>query len=574
MLLRGAVEHELDRLESVGVIERVSHSDWAAPIVAVPKSDGTVRICGDYKVTVNSALDIDQYPLPRPDDLMACLSGGHRFSKLDLSSAYQQMTLEEESRPFVTVNTHRGLYQFTRLPFGIASAPAIFQKAMVSILQGLPHVICYLDDILVTGTTDQEHLQNLEEVLARLQQHGIRLKQEKCQLMCDSMDYLGHHIDSKGIHAASTKVEAIQEAPEPRSVHELRSFLGMINYYGKFVANLATLLHPLNELLESDQKWTWSKECATVFREAKRQLSSTPVLVHYNPSLPICLAGDASNYGVGAVLSHVTADGSEHPIAFASRTLSSHEMNYPQVEKEALSLVFGIKKFHKYVYGRRFTLVTDHRPLTAILGPKAGIPTLAAARLQRWGLLLSAYSYDIQFKSTEHHANADGLSRLPLPMTVAPNNHSVDSDYNIGQIQALPVSFSKVEKTTRTDAVLSKVLLYARSGWPEEVPEALKPYWNRRLELTTEGDCVLWGIRVIVPHKLRQDILNMLHEGHVGIVRMKSVARSYVWWPGLDGELETLAKSCPSCQEVQKAPAVAPLHPLVMALKAMDSYPC
>ena len=176
--LQGAVERELDRLERNGVVERVSHSDWAAPIVPVPKPDGNVRICGDYKVTVNSALDVDQYPLPRPADLMASLTGGQKFSKIDLTSAYQQMALEEESRQYVTINTHRGLYRFTRLPFGIASAPALFQKAMDSILQGVPNTICYIDDILVTGRSDKEHLKNLEEVLSRLRRYGLRLKKE------------------------------------------------------------------------------------------------------------------------------------------------------------------------------------------------------------------------------------------------------------------------------------------------------------------------------------------------------------------------------------------------------------
>ena len=194
--LQGAVERELDRLERNGVVERVSHSDWAAPIVPVPKPDGNVRICGDYKVTVNSALDVDRYPLPRPADLMASLTGGQKFSKIDLTSAYQQMALEEESRQYVTINTHRGLYRFTRLPFGIASAPALFQKAMDSILQGVPNTICYIDDILVTGRSDKEHLKNLEEVLSRLRRYGLRLKKNKCAFMQNAVEYLGHRIDA------------------------------------------------------------------------------------------------------------------------------------------------------------------------------------------------------------------------------------------------------------------------------------------------------------------------------------------------------------------------------------------
>jgi len=561
--LRDAVDRELKRLESLGVIESVSHSDWATPLVAVPKRDGSVRLCGDYSKTVNPVLEIDQYPLPRPEDLMSCLTGGCKFSKLDLSSAYQQMILDKESRPYVTVNTQKGLYRYLRLPFGVSSAPAVFQKAMDTILQGLPQVICYLDDILVTGSTPQEHLHNLAVVLERLSQHGLRLKEEKCSFMQDSVDYLGHHIDAQGVHTASSKVEAITKAPAPKNVTELRSFLGMVNYYGKFLHNLSTDLYPLHTLLKHGTKWHWSEDCDRAFRAVKTKLTEAPVLMHYDPELPIRLAGDASNYGIGAVLSHVDANGQEHPIAFVSRTLSQCEKNYSQVEKEALSLIFGIRKFHKYVYGRHFTLVTDHRPLTALFGPKSGVPPLAAGRLQRWALLLSSYSYTIEFRPTKAHANADGLSRLPLKDSNKGESLSEASVFNVSQISVLPVSVIQVCKATRADPVLSKVVHYLRSGWPMKVPDVVKPYFTRRNELSIEEGCILWGIRVVVPKKLQLSVLQLVHEGHVGMVKMKMIARSYIWWPGIDKQIEDFVKSCKSCQEVQRAPELAPLHPWI-----------
>ena len=219
--IRGAIEKDLERLESLGVIEKVSYSDWAAPIVPVPKADGSVRICGDYKVTINPVLQVDQFPVPKPEDLFASLTGGKKFSKLDLSHAYQQVLLEPESRKYVTVNTHHGLYQYNRLPFGVASAPAVFQQTMDKILEGLPMVVVYIDDILITGRTDEEHLDNLEKVLARLQQYGLRLKKEKCFLLQPSVKYLGYIIDAEGLHATPEKVNAIVSAPEPRNVQEL-----------------------------------------------------------------------------------------------------------------------------------------------------------------------------------------------------------------------------------------------------------------------------------------------------------------------------------------------------------------
>ena len=564
--LREAVAQELNRLVNEGVLKKVEHSKWAAPIVPVPKKDGKIRICGDYKVTINQAIDIDQYPLPRPADLFATLTNGQHFSKLDLSQAYQQMRLEETSAQYLTINTHQGLYQQTRLPFGVASAPAIFQKAMDTILQGVEGTICYIDDILVTGSTDEQHLQRLTEVFKRLKDAGLKLKQEKCAFFQKSVEYLGHRIDAEGLHPLPSKLEAIIKAPQPQNVQQLRSFLGLINYYSKFVANLASLLHPLNQLLQHNVKWKWTQACSNAFEQAKKELVSAKVLAHYDPDLPMKMAADASAYGVGAVISHVYPNGNEHPIAFASRTLTKSEQNYAQLEKEALALIFGVKYFHQYLYARSFTLVTDHRPLTTILSPHKAIPSLAAARLQRWAIILSAYQYNIEFKYTQHHQNADGLSRLPLPVDVPSETYGVDV-FNVAQVDSLPVTATQLGQATRRDSVLSKVWRFTKSGWPLNVSETLKPYWTKRHELTIEGNCVMWGIRVIIPQKFQTQVVQELHQEHQGIAKMKSIARSYVWWPNLDQCLEKIAKNCLSCQQVKNVPAVAPLHPWVWPSK-------
>ena len=561
--LREAVEKELDRLEQEGVIKKVDHSEWAAPIVVVPKGDGQIRICGDYKVTVNGVLDVDQYPLPKPEDLFASLVGGQKFSKLDLSQAYQQMCLDEESQKFVTINTHKGLYRYTRLPFGVASAPALFQKTMDVILQGMKHVMCYIDDILVTGSTEKEHFIQLEEVLKRLQHHGLKVKKDKCALFQDSVQYLGHKIDVSGIHTTDSKVEAVKNAPAPKNVQELRSFLGLLHYYGRFIQQLSTLLQPLNELLKSNRRWEWTSECQSAFVKAKERLVSAPVLAHYDPSLPLKLAGDASAYGIGAVISHTYQDGQERPIAFASRTLSAAELSYLQIEKESLSLVYGVKKFHQYLYGRKFVLVTDHKPLVTLLGPTSGIHTLAAARLQRWALILSAYSYDLEFRPTQRHSNADGLSRLPVVSKDRDDSSDVPETaiFNISQVHSLPVTAMQLQRATRRDPILSKVFLLMQQGWPGVVSDDLKPYQSRQAELGTEGGCILWGIRVVVPQALQSKGLGELHKNHPGVVRMKALARSYVWWPGLDNDIEHHVKNCQPCQTVRNSPPSAPLHP-------------
>lgn len=234
--LRPRVEEELDRLQQAGVISPVKFSDWATPIVPLPKANGKMRICGDYKVTLNPAMKIEQYPLPKIADIFASFGGGQKFSKIDLTQAYLQMEVDEVSRNLLTINTHKGLFCFNRLPFGIASAPAIWQRAMDQVLTNIPKTKCILDDMIITGSTDEEHLQNLSLVLQRLEQYGLRANLDKCQFFKDQISYCGHVIDKAGLHKSNEKTNAVENAPTPENVSQLRSFLGLVNYYSSWTA--------------------------------------------------------------------------------------------------------------------------------------------------------------------------------------------------------------------------------------------------------------------------------------------------------------------------------------------------
>ena len=325
--LQEAAEAEYNRLESEGIVERVEFSDWVTPMVHVPKADGTTRSCGDYAVTVNPQLNVPRYPIPLPEDV---------FVKLDLKSAYQQLPLDPDSQQYVTINTRRSLYRYKRLPFGIASFPAIFQRTMDIILQGLEHIAGIQDDILITGQDDEQHIMNLNLVLKRLDDYGLRLQLNKCKFMQRSVTYMGFIISAEGISPTEDKIEAIKQAPRPENTTQLRAFLGMVNYHGKFIRNLSSILQPFNQLLQSNQEFTWSPQCEEAFNKAKYSLTSSNVLVHYDPNLPVVLECDASQYGIGAVILHRFPNGNEKPIAYASRSLNSSEKNYSQIEKEVL----------------------------------------------------------------------------------------------------------------------------------------------------------------------------------------------------------------------------------------------
>lgn len=567
--LKDKIDKELDRLVGLGILRPVDHSDYASPIVPALKKDGGIRICADFSVTINKQLIIDKYPLPTVQELFSRLHGGVHFSKLDLSMAYNQFRLSESSQELTCINTHRGLFKFTRLVFGLSSAPAIFQRAMECLLAGLEGTVFFLDDILVTGENQAVHKERLLAVLQRLEDAGLSLQHNKCEFFKNEISYLGHVIDKNGVRKSPEKVKAIWEAVRPHTVHQLQSFLGLINYYRNFIPDASSLLSPLYDLLRKNAKWEWSAAHENAFVTVKKILISDNVLTHFDPAATLILTVDASPTGLGAVLSQIGNDRSERPISFASRTLTTAEKKYSQIQKEATAIIFGVRRFHQYLYGRSvpFILRTDHRPLLSIFGPRRGIPEVSANRLQRYAMFLSAYNFTIEYVRSSDN-NADFLSRAPLSEPGEAHARSPEpSEERAAYVNfvlegSLPVTILEICRETDRDPVLVKVKEYVMNGWPRKLNDLeLKPYHSCRTQFSVERGCLMRGHKVVVPTALRDTVCNELHSSHFGIVKMKAEARKHVWFPGIDAALERLAATCAVCAALRPAPPHAPLAP-------------
>ncbi|XP_018407383.1 PREDICTED: uncharacterized protein K02A2.6-like [Cyphomyrmex costatus] len=513
--LQMLVEKELDTLEKAGVIEKVESSKWATPIVSILKKDGSIRICGDYKATLNPHLIVYEYPFPTVDELFLKLRNGKKFSKIDLKQPYLQLEVAPEDRELLTISTFKGLYKVVQI----------------------------------------KNLTRLEEVLSRLHKFNIRINLEKSKFFLDKVDYCGYEIDRIDIHKEKKKIEAIHKMPRPKNISEVRAFTGMINYYGRFIQNLSSILRPLNKLLQKEGvPFIWSNECETAFNKAKVAFTSNQVLVHFDPNLPLVLATDVSSYGVGAVLSHRYPDGSEKVIQFASQTFSKVQAKYSQIDKEAFAIVFGVKRFVQFLYGTKFTLITDHRPLVQIFSPYQSLPIYSAMRMQHYAIFLQEFNYEIEYRKSEKHANADCLSRLPVdaPQMIA----DVVDAYQVEVIETLPVTANRIAAETRKDKDVSDLLQALQTG--KQIHKS-KRFGIEQNEFSLQNNVIMRPCAYI-PKILRFEVLKELHSGHFGVVKMKSLARSHCWWPTIDKDLEQLARNCVNCNEHRNNPPKVEVH--------------
>lgn len=553
---RELVKTELSRLESLGIITKVYRSEWATPIVNVLKRDNTVRICGDYSVSLNKHLNTVQYPLPSIDDVISRVGGAKVFSVIDLAFAFLQVKLDEQSRELTTINTSEGLYQYKYLPYGLCSSPSLFQSFICKTLNGIDNVVIYQDDILILTRTHQEHNFTLRKVLTALFEAGLKINRKKCRFFTESVCYLGHVFDLNGVHPNPEKMKAIVDAPKPCDVKQVQSFVGLCNFYNRFIPNFTEVLAPLYKLIQKNVKFTWGQEQEKSFQTLKKFFSSDKVLHLYDPTLETLLETDSSSYGIAAVLmQRKDKYSSWYPVQYASRTLNCSERNYSNIEREALSVVFGCEKYKKFLLGTSFTIRNDQQPLRKLLAFDAGVPTTCSARLQRWALRLSQFKYNLEYSKGENNVHSDCLSRLPLPQTVS-ISEPYELIFTMSSIDDSPINCSDIQRHTDSDPDLSDLKRCIKFGFPNRKTNNpfLSQFRNSVGELTILKGCILFRNRVLIPKSLRNNVLNQFHEGHPGICAMKSMVRSLIWYPNIDSDIERLVKNCSQCQATARKP--------------------
>ena len=452
--LREKVKAELDRMEKLNVINKEDEpTKWVNSMVVVPKPNGAVRIC------------LDPY--------------AQYFTVLDATSGYWAMPLSKESSILTTFQTPYRRYRYLRMPFGICSAQEVFQKKMARIFEGLSGVHIIVHDILVAGSTVEEHDGRLRATLATARKNGIKFNPKTIQRCSTEVKFFGEMMTKPD----PEKVAAVEKMSSPKSREELECQLGMFTYLSQYSLHLSQRTAYLRELCKEDREWIWCPEHEEGFTEIKKMITEVPgpVLHYYDPSKPGRVQVDASQSGLGAV---VMQNG--QLIAYASKSLTTTQQAYAQIEKETLALVFGCENFHHYLYGRNFVAETDHKPLEIIIKKPSH---LVPMRLQRMRIRLQRYNVTVQYKPGKSVPVADTLSRNGARDGSAPDDLGLDV-YVDAILKQMPVSDEKLEQVrnaSKDDSELQELQKHVQQGWPDspkDVPAMIRPYWNYRDEIT------------------------------------------------------------------------------------------
>ena len=559
------VKDELDRMVKHDIISPIKDAtEWCAPMVPVLKKNNKVRICVDLK-KLNQSVQRERFVMPTVDEIASKLANAKVFTTLDCSQSFWQLPLDQESRKLTSFITPFGRYIFNRLPYGLNSSTEIFQRTLKELLNGIDGVIVDVDDILIFAPDVPQHDVILNQVLQRIIDSGLKLNRSKCKFRCDRVVYQGQVFSSTGMSADPTKVSAIQSLKPPQNITELRRIVGMVNYLARYVPNLSQVMHPMLELLKSDNAFVWQHPQQKAFEEIKQLLTSDRVLSYYDMSKATFVSADASSYGLGACLMQ-EFNGELMPIAYASRSLTVSERKWAQIDKECLALVWACEKFSHYLVGLpQFKLITDHKPLVPLINTKDLDRT--PIRVQRLLMRLLRFNCIAEYTPGKTLIVADALSRS-CSITEDVSELVSEIELYVHMVEKTwPISDTKLKEIadeTAKDATLCRVSQYVINGWPDyykDVSVDAQPYFANRYSLSMVNGVLTYLDRIVIPGSMQNDILEKLHSSHQGIVKSKQLASYSVWWPTVNADVQNKCQTCNFCEENKPAKHHEPLMP-------------
>ena len=569
---RQVIETEIDQMLTDGVIEP-SSSPWASPVTLVPKKDGTWRFCVDYR-GLNERTKKDRFPLPHVQDVFDNAGKGRVFSTLDLKSGYWQLPVAAEDQEKTAFICHRGQFSYKRVSFGLANAPAHFQRTMSRVLAPLLGVcaLVYIDDIIVYSRDLAEHVQHLRQVFDLLRAHGLQLKRGKCVFGQPSVELLGYRIDARGIAPLPGKTRAIADLPPPKSVSEIRRFLGMTNYYRQCVPDYAKVAEPIVRLTRKSEDFKWGPAQGHAFGDLKALLVSPAVMAHPDAFAPYRLYTDACDYAIGGILCQMDTNGVERVIQYISHQLNPVQRRWATIEKEAFAVVYALQKLRPYLLGAEFTVYTDHKPLKSLFTKE-----MANTKIQRWAVLLAEYGAKIEYRQGRNNIRADMLSRIttsemtePLPVSVITRGMSDPAEVNIDDQVGICRRYGLKPAEVRRAQVADYPTEIEEAQYDEESDFTYTDRVLRSERLPQQGAALL--ARIVLPPRYQTDVIRQAHEnsGHSGSIKtMKRVQEDFVW-KGMRRDVRTHIDGCAICKAFHSSSARAPPRDVDVPLTPMQ----
>ena len=545
--LRDRLKQELDDMESQGVIKQVHEpTAWVNSMVINEKRSGKLRICIDPR-DLNKVILREHYHLPTQEEISTRLTGAKYFSHLDAKSAFWQLPLDEESSYLTTFNTPYGRYKYNVVPYGFSFAQEVFHRTVNELFIDIKGCETDIDDILVWGKTREEHDRNLIKTLDRVRQVNMTLNKEKCKFRQTELIYLGEKLTADGLKPDDSKIAAIQQYPRPENKHDVLRLLGMVNFVAKFSPHVSNFTEPLRELTKKNIEFHWLENHEKAFENLKKLLSGPETLRYYDVTKPVTLQVDSSMKGLGAALIQ-----DQGPVAYASKALNETQQRWAQIEKELFAIVFGCRRFHQHIYGKRVIIETDHKPLQYIFNkPLAQAPS----RLQKMLLQLQAYDIEIRYKKGTEMYLADALSRAFQPDVKEEDYEKEMNDEKYihlmsSQSYVTDRKLQEIKKHVAEDERMQLLVQQIQTGWPHHknmVHPDLIEYYQYHEKLTENDGIIYVGQNILIPPELQKDTLRKLHLSHLGIEKTKQLARQSIFWPGMSNQIEDMISKCPTC---------------------------